>query len=260
MPFDGILALVAFILGTALGSFTNVLVVRLKVASTLWGRSRCVHCGVPIKVQHLVPILSWFLLQGKCAQCGKAIHPMYPIVEAIGGLLVLIAYARHPDVFASMELQLFALEALFSMVLLVLVTFDFRWQLLPIEFMAGAVVLFGAWNVFGGIQSLGSVAIGIAVGAGFLGAQVWFSRGKWMGSGDPWAGALSGAVLGWPGIGYGLYLTYIIGGFAAVILLLTGVVKRGGRVPFAPLLASGTMGAIWFGPYLSLWLDRALGG
>ena len=252
--------LFAFILGTVLASFVNVLVVRLKDASTVWGRSQCVHCKTVLKPHHLVPIVSWLVLKGKCASCKKPIHIQYPLVELLGGILGVIAYARHPFLVAPAEFGRFAFEIVLSMDLLMLTTFDFRWKLLPVEFIAGSALVFGLWNVFAGYLSVASVLIGCAVGVGFLGAQVLVSRGKWMGSGDPWMGGLLGLALGWPGIGINLYFTYIFGGALAIVLLFSGRYKRNTRVPFGPLLAIGGLLTIWVGPLVEFWVRMVLNG
>ena len=87
----------------------------------------------------------------------------------------------------------------------------------------------------------------------FLGFQVLISHGRWMGEGDPWLGILMGAWLGWPHVGIALYLTYVLGGLGIGLLWLLGIVKRGTRIPFAPLLALGTLGVLIFGETLEGW-------
>ncbi len=249
----------ALLIGAAFGSFANVLVVRLKDASSIWGRSRCVHCAHPIRSHHLVPILSWFFLHGQCPDCAKPIHWQYPIVEAVGALIGFVAFSRHDPLTDPRIASLFLFEFLFAMDLLVLVTFDLRWRLLPIEFMAGSGLVFALFRLISGVLTLREVAIGLAVGGGFLGIQVVLSRGRWMGFGDPWAGAMIGAALGWPMIAYAFYFTYIVGGFVALMLLATGILSRGTRIPFAPWLATGALCALWFGPLVHGYLSHVFG-
>lgn len=248
----------ALVSGTIFGSFANVLVFRLRERSTVLGRSKCVHCGENIKPQHLVPIFSYFILRGRCASCRKKIHFQYPLVEFAAGVLAVGASLRHPFLIDPHQISGFLFEAFFLIDLLILVTFDLRWQLLPIEFMAGSTLVFGAWAWISGIISLPSLLIGLAVGVGFLGVQVIVSRGAWMGSGDPWMGALLGATLGWPKVGLGLYVTYIAGGLFAAGLLISGTYKRGARIPFAPLLAFGGLVALWFGDQIVPWMAHYL--
>lgn len=247
-----------FILGACFGSFANVLVVRMHKASSLWGRSRCPECRALLRPHHLVPILSWLALGGRCASCQKKIHFQYPIVEAVAGALAAIAFFRHPAFASPGEAALFLFEFIFTLDLLVLVVSDLRWRLLPIEFMAGSIVLFGAGSLLLGRASATSVFVGVAFGGLFLAAQTIISRGRWMGAGDPWLGALVGAVLGWPAVGLSFYLTYLAGGAVAVFLLVTRLAKRGARIPFAPLLALGAIVMLWFGEDILIVIARLL--
>ncbi len=256
---EGILALLgAFILGAVLGSFVNALVWRLRTATTLWGRSKCPACTTVIQVRHLVPIVSWILLDGRCAECETHIGWQYPIVEFLGGVIVMFALARNfPFVDVTTVLQ-FSYESLFALTLLTLAVFDWRWKLLPVEFMGGAALFFGIWNAVVS-QSILPFVVGAGFGMLFLGAQVLVSGGRWMGAGDPWLGALLGAGLGWPGIGVSFYITYLVGGLLVLVLLILGVVRRSERIPFAPLLAIGGIGALWFGDVIGAWFARAVG-
>lgn len=256
---EGLLALLgAFVLGTALGSFVNVLVWRLRSATGLWGRSKCPACKTVIHVRHNVPVFSWILLDGKCAHCDTPIGWQYPIIEFLGGVVVMFALARNFPFVDALTVLRFAYESLFALTLITLAVFDWRWKMLPMEFMIGATLLFGTWSALVS-QSVLPFVIGAAFGMFFLGVQVIVSRGRWMGAGDPWLGALLGAGLGWPGIGVGLYLTYIVGGVLVLILLILGTIRRSQRIPFAPLLAIGGIGALWFGDVIGLWFARALG-
>jgi prepilin signal peptidase PulO-like enzyme (type II secretory pathway) len=144
------------------------------------------------------------------------------------------------------DIPAFVFELIFSFVLLSLVVFDLRWKLLPVEIMAGCGIFFALWSFWMGMP-IASLAVGIAFGVAFLLIQVLLSRGKWMGSGDPWLGGMIGAALGWPLVGVSFYLTYLIGGAVALFLLTSGLAKRNARVPFAPMLSGGALLAVWFG-------------
>ncbi|MDO8618023.1 MAG: prepilin peptidase [Candidatus Uhrbacteria bacterium] len=247
-----------FVLGTVVGSFVNVLVIRLKDASSLWGRSHCPECHKRIRARHLVPIFSWLMLRGRCADCHKRIHSQYPLVELASGVLLVIALARHDFFLDPAQLNLFLFESLFTVNLLMLTTFDWRFRLLPMEWMIGSIVLFGAWNVLMGWMAWPLLVIGCCVGIAFLGIQVLVSRGRWMGLGDPWMAGLIGAVLGWPDIAISFYMTYLAGGALAIILFICGMAKRGTRIPFAPLLAFGAIITLWFGQTIQEWMTRVL--
>lgn len=141
--------------------------------------------------------------------------------------------------------------------LLALAWYDWRKKLLPVEPMIAATVIGFLFRVLEG--GAVSSAAGALVGAGFIWIQVALSKGKWMGRGDVWFAASIGAFLGWPGVAVMLYLTYIVGGFIAVVLFATGIYRRGMRIPFAPFLALGTVGAMLWGREIADWFGRGFG-
>ncbi|MBM4001410.1 MAG: prepilin peptidase, partial [Planctomycetes bacterium] len=100
-----------FFLGASIGSFLNVVIYRVPRGMTLFGHSQCPRCGHAIRGRHNVPVLGWFLLNGRCYDCGQPIARRYPTVEAIcGAMFVGLAFielvsggmnlpARPPNVF-----------------------------------------------------------------------------------------------------------------------------------------------------------------
>src|SRR2546428_10446126 len=79
----------AFILGTILGSFLNVVIYRLpRNLSIVRPGSRCPHCQTPIRPQDNIPLVSFLVLRGRCRVCRAPIGWRYPLGEAgRGGLL-----------------------------------------------------------------------------------------------------------------------------------------------------------------------------
>lgn len=89
-----------FILGSALGSFLNVLSMRyvpernVFAEKNIGGRSRCLKCKKKLTWVELFPILSFFAQRGRCRSCGAPLSPQYPIVEFLGGLIAVgVAYS-----------------------------------------------------------------------------------------------------------------------------------------------------------------------
>ncbi len=238
-------AVLVIFLGAALGSFANVLVVRLKEGTSIRGRSRCPDCRETIQPRHLIPVVSWFMLRMRCAMCGKRIHWQYPAVETAGAVLALIAFFRFSTALAPAAGGQFLFELALSFVLIVIVAFDLRWQLVPLEFTAAGAIVVGAGRVLLGNGWL-DPALGAIIVSAALGLLVAVSRGAWMGAGDPVVGLLMGAALGFPLAAAGLFLAFIIGGAVAAALLLQGAVTRKTPVPFAPFLAAGTLVALWW--------------
>lgn len=240
-------------LGGALGSFSNVLILRWHESASLMGRSHCPSCNHVIRPRHLVPIFSWLWLRGKCADCGKPIHIQYPIIELVCALLGVIAALRTSP-FGATPYQ-FWFEFIVSIAFIVPIVMDLRWKELPVEYMVGLAVFAASfrWITHLSDFTLLSVAA-LCIPVVFFGLQYVLSRGKWIGSGDIWFGGVMGAVLLDPwNVGVALYAAYILGGFVAAIGLITGIFKRGSRLPFAPALATGTMIALWFGDRITAW-------
>jgi leader peptidase (prepilin peptidase)/N-methyltransferase len=82
-----------FLVGSAVGSFLNVVVYRLPAGMSIVSPgSHCPACKHPIRWHDNLPILSWLVLRGRCRDCAARISPRYPAVEAAtGGLFLLLA-------------------------------------------------------------------------------------------------------------------------------------------------------------------------
>ena len=103
------LTILAFIFGSIMGSFANVLIHRLPMGlSVVSPGSRCPSCGAGIRWFDNIPILSWFILGGRCRGCKTFISPRYPLVEAMSGVLFAAVVYRFGIQPAAGALALFA--------------------------------------------------------------------------------------------------------------------------------------------------------
>ena len=83
---------IVFLYGICIGSFLNVLIYRLPNNESLVKRaSHCMTCQTKIRKRDLIPVFSWIFLRGKCHSCGAKISAQYPIVEALNGILYIVA-------------------------------------------------------------------------------------------------------------------------------------------------------------------------
>lgn len=84
-----------FIVGTIIGSFLNVVILRaFSGESIVLPPSKCPKCGNKLKWWHNIPILSYILLQGKCGFCKEHISIQYPIIEFITGIIFLLVFLK----------------------------------------------------------------------------------------------------------------------------------------------------------------------
>ena len=84
------------VIGTMFGSFLNVIITRLPEKGKFLSESRsyCLSCGTTLKWYDLLPVVSWFILLGKCRTCKARISFRYPLVELMGALLAASAVWR----------------------------------------------------------------------------------------------------------------------------------------------------------------------
>ncbi len=82
-----------FALGAAVGSFLNVCIYRLPLEkSILWPSSRCSSCLQPIRLRDNIPLLSYWLLRGRCRECGARFSVQYFLVELLTGLAFVVIF------------------------------------------------------------------------------------------------------------------------------------------------------------------------
>jgi leader peptidase (prepilin peptidase)/N-methyltransferase len=77
-----------FVCGAVVGSFLNVCICRVPLEkSVFWPGSRCGHCYQPIRFfPDNLPLLSYWLLRGRCRTCKAPFSPRYFLVELLTAL------------------------------------------------------------------------------------------------------------------------------------------------------------------------------
>ncbi|MEK7485720.1 MAG: prepilin peptidase [Planctomycetota bacterium] len=117
-----------FILGAMVGSFLNVCVYRLpRECMTLQHpkRSHCQSCYTQLTYfPDNIPILSWFLLRGRCRHCGAPFSFRYPAIEIVTAILfAFIGFRIDPHLLEDyffLQQSFFSIEVRFLYLLYVL--------------------------------------------------------------------------------------------------------------------------------------------
>lgn len=250
----------AAVIGLAVGSFLNVVVHRVPAGlSVVRPASACPGCGAEIRARDNIPVLSWVLLRGRCRNCGTGISLRYPLVEAGTGLaFVAVAVYFLPRIDAALGsgltapgafLELLAFLALAALTI-ALAIIDIEVQRLPnpivlTGYIIAIVLLLPAALLLGRPEALLTALIGeAALFVFYLVVALIYPGG--MGFGDVKLAGLLGlylGYLGWPELIVGAFAAFLLGGIAALVLVLA---RRGGRktrLPFGPFM----LGGAWVG-------------
>lgn len=135
-------AVFAFLLGSVIGSFLNVVILRTPLKqSIITEPSHCFSCGHRLAWYDMFPIFSWLLLRGKCRYCKAPYSPRYMIFEAITAVLYCLAF-----LIFGFSLQL-AYSAVLFAVLVVLSGVDIDHYEIP-YWCSGVVAALGISAIF----------------------------------------------------------------------------------------------------------------
>ncbi|MBU6447558.1 A24 family peptidase [Patescibacteria group bacterium] len=260
--------LLSAVFGAIIGSFLNVLVLRMPRGEKIGGRSYCVHCKHRLSASDLIPIFSYLFLQGKCRYCGKPISPRYMAIEiSTAALFALNFYfLRYSGNNLYFALNLLRWDFI-AAVLLTVFVIDYEHFLildkvvLPSSVVLAAlnfILLFAAPVRF--FHSLFWLGLLSAAGVYLLFAAIhYFSRGKWMGLGDAKFGILLGLAVPFPLIVLNLFLAFMLGAVLGLVLIAAGAKKMSSKMPFGTFLAASCIITLYFGPQILIWYLKLIG-
>ncbi len=236
-----------FVLGTAVGSFLNVLALRYREGGRVFskdiltGRSACPHCKKNLRWFELAPFFSFVFQLGRCRRCGKRLSWQYPLVELLSALIFVLT---------PIYLTAAPIWVLVLLTLLLITLIDLRLSVIPdqLNLFLGLLAL-GLWAVKGfSWPLLANQIIGALIGFFAIGLIIVLTKGKGMGIGD-WKMAVAlGLLFGWPNIAILLGLSFVLGGVVAVVILIAGKKKFKDSIPFGPFLAAAALLVMLFGP------------
>jgi leader peptidase (prepilin peptidase) / N-methyltransferase len=263
----GTLVALASLLGLIVGSFLNVVILRLPARLMhSWRQqsrelleipedrssspppgivhepSHCPHCQHRLGALENIPVLSWLVLRGRCKHCHASISMQYPLVEllcALGSAAVVWKFGFGWQAAAGLAL---------TWILIALAGIDVRTQLLPDQLTLPLLwlgLLLSLVPVFVGCRES---IVGAAAGYLSLWSVYWAFKlltGKeGMGYGDF---KLLGALGAWMGPTALLPIVLMSSLIGAVIGGAFLAIRGGDRatpIPFGPFIAAA--GWVWF--------------
>ncbi|MGE3756830.1 MAG: A24 family peptidase, partial [Pseudobdellovibrionaceae bacterium] len=227
-----------FIFGVALGSFANVIIVRLPVGeSFVTPRSHCRQCRKQLLWQHNIPLFSYLYQRGKCAYCGAGFSPRYFLIELLMGCAFCATYLAVGE-------QWILLEYLILVFGLVTVSFiDIDHMILPDSFTLSGIVIGLVGSLLNPERTFLDSLMGVLLGGGFLwliAYLYWITKNQeGMGGGDIKLLAWIGAVLGWKCVPFVILFTSLVGSLVGVLTAARSEQGFKTEIPFGPFLALG---------------------
>jgi len=244
----------SMVFGLIFGSFLTALTYRMPLKkSVLFGRSFCPKCGKTILWYDNIPLLSFFLLKGRCRSCKKGISLRYPVIELLTSssffILALVwLKTDYLSVYKSwFGFFAFPFFAFLIFCLLSIAIVDFEHMIVSDRIVNTA--LFFVFLFF-----LASPSPTLFVNfswACFVSSFLLFlhiiTSGRGMGLGDVKLGFLLGLTLGFPLSLAALALAFVVGGVVGLALVVLRKASFGKPIPFGPFLAVGIFFALIFG-------------
>jgi len=246
------LNLISIIFGALVGSFLNVCIFRLpNEESIIWPGSHCPHCKNAIKFYDNIPVVSYFLLRGRCRYCKGSISLQYPLVEGITALSSLFLIIR----FGPSLSYLFYFA--FVAALIVITMIDLYHQIIPDAIsLPGIGVGLLASLLIPQITFFNSL-IGILLGGGslFIVATFyqWLFKREGMGGGDIKLLAMIGAFLGWKAVLFTILLSSLIGSVTGILMMVIKGKDFKYAIPFGPFLSLGAVISLFYGEEIVRW-------
>ena len=225
---------VIFVFGTVMGSFLNVVAVRLsKEESILWPGSHCDVCHHRLKWYENIPIISYLVQKGKCRSCGTRIPISSLLMEVITGVLYCTSY--HSFEF-SYE---FIISLIFISSLISIIIADIEYMIIPDEIIgvSGILIISLEWIFYGLTHIADKIVAGILAFVlmyviKLIGDRLF--KKESMGGGDIKLMFLFGIVIGFPLSICDIFLATFIAFPVAIFMLLR---RKDNLIPFGPFLA-----------------------
>ncbi len=251
-PYPLIVPIVIFLFGMCVGSFLNVCIYRLPISkSIVYPPSACPRCGYQIRYYDNIPVLSYLFLRGRCRQCRVHIPVRYPLIELLSGLAAAGIYFKF-----GLTPQA-SVYYLFISILLVITFIDIDYKIIPNVISLPGIPIFFLASFLTPAVTYQESLLGILAGGGSLFLVAWgytlMTKKEGMGGGDIKLLAMIGALLGWRGVFFTIFVSSAVGTLVGLGVMTYTRSSMKLAVPYGPFLSIGAIAYIFFGPALIYW-------
>jgi leader peptidase (prepilin peptidase)/N-methyltransferase len=265
---------VVFAFCLVIGSFLNVVIHR-EMAKTpaaheipsgrfdlIVPRSRCPSCGQLIKAWQNIPVISYLLLRGRCANCKESISARYPVVEMMTAVLAAVCAWR----FGAGPEAIMAI--IMTLTLVPIAIIDADTQLIPDSIVLPLMwigLVMSLFHPMAGTDTLfiapRDAIIGAMAGYLSLWSIYWLFKlvtGKeGMGYGDFKLLAALGAWLGWQHLHIIILMSAVVGAIVGLSMMAFRNHERSVPIPFGPYIAAaGWITMLWGRDIWNTYLDK----
>jgi leader peptidase (prepilin peptidase)/N-methyltransferase len=178
------------------------------------------------------------------------------VVELLSGLFAVGVFLKYG---ISLEA---AIYYVFITTLLVITFIDIDHRIIPdVITLPGIPICFLASFALPHITYIESI-MGILIGGGSLFMVAWLyhllTKKEGMGGGDIKLLGMMGAIIGWKGVLFTIFVASAVGTVSGMLIMLMTRKTMKLAVPFGPFLAIGGIAYIFFGPQLIAWYIHLL--
>jgi len=250
----------AFVIGTCIGSFLNVVIYRFpNNLSIIRPRSFCPKCKTQLTLHENIPVVSWLIQGRKCKTCKTIIPLRYPLIELFTGALFTIFVNSSPSFYASSSNLFFNIFLswifLSLLICIAFIDIDCLWipqGLLNFGFISGFLGLI--LLTFLGDKFINFVFLLKGLSASLISFFIFeifrlivknILKKDAIGKGDSKLVAMVALWLGPIGTLFAVGFSYIFAAIYCLVGLSMNFLRFRGVIPFAPFISLGGL-TVWF--------------
>ena len=247
-----------FFVGACVGSFLNVCIYRIPEGkSVIAPASHCPKCKNAVPFYLNLPILSFFILRGRCLHCGQTISPRYPLVELLTATLAVGLFYKFGPTIS------FLFWFTFSSALVTITFIDIDHQIIPDSISLPGIGLCSLSFLLLPEMSFQTTLAGLIFGGGIpwaLAAGYYWLRGhQGLGGGDIKLLAMIGAATGPSGVLFTLFFGSITGTVFGLAFGAGHKKRTRLKIAFGPFLSFGALLFLFYGQKIIFWYFHLIG-